>query len=252
MTKRGSDQVGFILMDGFDLLGTSTEMEDNVEAFLQEGHTFGDDWTKQLYTGVKKATFSQGGWYDDASASSNQALSGQEGVSRSLCYGIEGNVIGRGFIGYNGAMQVNYTRIASRGELHRANSAYEGNGQVDIGKILHPHIKMIGNGNTEATPVTNAAGRTTAGGIGYLQVSQLDLKDHTSVTVTIRQSDDGGTTWGNLQAFTAITSVMAVDRIAERIVVTGDVEEDLAVSVAFAGGAAADAEITFMVGFARN
>lgn len=242
--KRGSADVGLLLMDGYDLLGVTTQLEDNVEAMLQENTPFGAGWTGQVSTGLKQAEIKQEGYYDDAANSINAALSGQEGLSRLLCYGIEGNAIGRRFIGYSGAMQVNYVRIATRGEIHRANAEYKGSGQVDEGAILHPHSNEESDGDTELTPVSVGA-QTTAGGVAYLQVSDITLDGATDVTITIRHSTDE-ITWEDLVSFTAVAAAPA----SERKVVSGTVKKHLAVSWEFDGGT--DPEVKFFVGFKRS
>lgn len=133
----GSDDVGFFLVDGYDVLGYTTQVEPLIEAMIEETHALGDAWVEQTFVGLRKASFSQQGFYDDAAGASNEALVSKEGTSRILCIGLEGNTIGKKFIGFNGAMQAKYERQASRGALHKANASYEGDGQVDEGVILH-------------------------------------------------------------------------------------------------------------------
>lgn len=244
MAKRGADQVGFFLIDGYDVLGVSTQLEDNLEAILQEATPFGAGWEVQAATGLKRASLTQEGFYDTSTGSSNAALSGQQGVNRLLCYGLEGNTVGQHFVGYQGALQVEFVRIASRGELHRANARYEGNGEVEEGVILHTHTVRTAAGDTESTAVDNGA-QTTGGGAAYLQVSDLTLGGHTNLVVTVRQSDDG-TTWEDLTSFTAVTSAPAKERKA----LSGTIKRYLAVSWTFAGSGTPSAK--FFVGLDRK
>ncbi len=243
--KRGSDEVGLLLIDGYDVLGVTTKLDDNLSALLQETTPFGSEWATQAPTGVKKASITQEGFFDDAANSVNAALSGQEGISRLLCYGIEGNTIGQKFIGYSGAMQVDYTRIAIRGEIHRANASYEGNGIVEEGLILHNHAEQTADGDTEDTPINNGSA-SADGGSAYLQVSALTLGGYTNCTITVRQSANGSD-WEDLTSFTAVTSAPA----KERKLITGTVKQYLAVSWAFIGEGE-NPSIKFFVGFKRN
>ncbi len=245
MSRRGSNNVAFLLVDGYDLLGVSTNLTDNLEALIQDTTPFGESWETKASTGLKKATLSQEGFFDDATGSNNAALNGQQGVSRVLCYGIEGNTVGQKFIGYSGALQANFTRIATRGELHRANANYEGNGEVEEGRILHAHATQTADGDTEDTPVDNDAA-TTDGGSGYLQVSALTLGGYDNIVITVRQSADGES-WEDLTSFTAVTSAPA----KERKTLTGTVKQYLAVSWAFTG-TGSDPSVKFMVGFKRD
>jgi hypothetical protein len=246
MAKRGSNEVGLLLVDGYDLLGVTTTLTDNIEAVLEEVTVFGEDWAKQAYTGLKSAEISQEGFYDDASHSSNAALAGQSGVNRILCYGIEGNTIGQKFIAYSGALQTNYSRIASRGEIHRANANYQGSGSVEEGKILANHAIREAANDTTGTPVSRAA-QTTGGGAAYLQVSALDLDGATNTIIKVLHSTDL-LAWDDLVTFDAVTAAPAV----QRKVVTGTVRKHLAVSWAYTGGMDPEPVIKFMVGFKRK
>ncbi len=246
MTKRSSADVGFLLVDGYDIMGQVTELTDNTEAVIEESIPYSSEWPDNLYTGIKKADISQDGYFDDATDSINDALKDKSGDIRLLCYGLEGNEIGQQFIGYEGAMQVNYERIATRGQLHRANAKYLGSGQVDSGDILHGHGIEDDDGDSKLTPVSVGA-QTTAGGVAYLQGNLLTLDGATNVIVKVLHSTDE-ISWDVLTTFTAITAVP----VAERKILTGTVKKHLAVSWEFTGGAGANSEIKFMVGFVRN
>jgi hypothetical protein len=245
MTRRSSADVGFLLIDGYDVMGVTTDLTDNIEATVEEVLPLGAEWPDNLYTGVKRADLTQEGYFDDAADSINDALKDQSGVSRIVCYGFEGNTIGQQFTGYEGAMQVKYARVASKGQLHRANADYLSNGQVDQGEILHTHTARTADGDTKSTPVTVSA-QTTDGGIAYLQLSALTLDSATDVTVKVLHSTDG-ISWDVLTTFTAVTESPAV----ERVEVAGTVKKNLAVSYEFTGGAGASSSVKFMVGFVR-
>ena len=246
MNKRSSADVGFLLIDGMNVLGETTKLEYNIEAITEETYGLGTDWTEHSFTGMKKLDLSQEGFYDTKEASTNEALCSKSGANRLICFGLDGNLPGLGFVGFEGATQINFKRIASRGELHKANAEYGGAGQADEGIILHPHVTRIGDGDTEADAVDNGAA-TTGGGAAYLQVSELDLKDFTGATVTILHKTKTGQ-WEPLVTFTGLTAAPAM----ERIVITGAVKQVLAASWQFTGeGEALDPSIKFLVGFKR-
>ena len=83
------------------------------EAIIQEGHTFGDEWVKQYFTGVKQANeFTVSGFYDDT------ALTGPDAVFDNIGDTVE--II----ISWGGsktttfdAIIKSYGRAPSRGEL---------------------------------------------------------------------------------------------------------------------------------------
>jgi len=246
MAKYGSDEVAFFLVDGYSLLGITTELEIIKEALKEETTALGDSWQEHTPTGIKQGSINQSGFYDDDSNSVNDALSGNEGVSRVTCIGVEGNTIGQQFTGFAGAMQANYKRIASRGELHKANAEYKSNGIVEEGKIVHNHSTETGaSGNTQSSSVDGTA-QSADGGSGYLQVSDLVLGGYDSMTIKIQDSSDD-ITYSDLITFTVVSSAPA----AERKTVSGTVERYIACSYEF-NGAGSGQSVTFMAGFVRN
>lgn len=246
MAKHGSDKVAFLLIDGYSVLGATTQVSDDKEALTEETHVLGESWVEEEPVGLKRASFEQNGFFDDAAGSSNAALVSGPGTPRVLCYGVEGNTKGRAFTGFQGGMQVNYERRAQRGELHKAAAKYRGSGQVDEGVILHEHAaESAASGNTEASSHDNAAS-SAGGGAGYLQVSALALGGYTNFQAKVRHSADN-VAFVDLVAFAAVTAAPA----AERKTASGTVNRYLASSWAFTG-AGAGQSATFMVGFARG
>ncbi len=244
MAKYGSDDVAFLLIDGYSVLGSVTELKDNVEAITEEDHALGDAWASQAFVGIKQATLEQGGFYDYETNGVHLALVGQNGVSRVVCYGVEDNLLGATVVGWRGAMQANYQRIASRGALHRANATYKVNGIVEEGVILQPLGAVTDDGDSEATPHDNTA-ETTDGASLYLQVSALDLDGLDSAVVAVYDSANG-VDWTLLDTFTAITAIGA-----ERRTKTGTIRRYLAVSWVFTGLTTESPSMTFMVAAVR-
>lgn len=247
MPKHGSDDVAFLLVDGYDLLGFATQFEDTIEAMTEDGMTLGDEWPEPEFVGLKRASFSQEGFYDDAAAGSNAVLAEQEGTSRLLCYSLGGNTIGAAFTGYAGAMQATFRRVLTRGELHKAHASYLGSGEVDEGIILHELSAETEDGDTEDAKVDNAAS-SDAGGVGYLQVTDLDLDGHDDLTVAISHSADDET-YVELVAFTAVEESPAAER---KVVAVGTVNRYLASEWAYGGEEGTSPSATFLVGFARG
>lgn len=242
MAKYSSKDCVF-LVDGYNILGVTTQIEPIIEALTQETTALGDEWETHKYLGINRAEFAQEGFFDDASDSSNDALSGKQGESRVMCVGYEGNTIGKHFTGFQGELHANYARIASKGALHRANARYVGGGIVEDGLILHALAARSADGDTKSTPVQHGSS-TSDGGAAYLQVPSLTLGGYTSVTIRVLERD--GSTWATLATFTAVTAAP----VAERITVAGTIEQDLAVEWVF-NGSGSNPSITFLVGFVR-
>lgn len=152
MTRRGSADVGFLLSGGYNLLGTTTTLRDSKEAVLEETTPLGVADETYAAVGLKRGRITQDGFYDDDTDKSNDAMVGL--AQRVLAYGLEGNTIGKAFVGMAGAIQHVYHRIASRGEFHKANAEYTATGAVEDGKIIHAHTEeTAASGDTESTPV---------------------------------------------------------------------------------------------------
>ena len=160
MAQYSSKDVGFILVDGYSLLGTVTTVQDNVEAILQETTVLGDSWVKFASAGIRKGALTQNGFYNDAAGSANAALVGSTGAARVFTYCLEGNVIGRTFVGFSGPIQAKYERTAQLEKLHTANAVYTPSGPIEEGQVLHAHTaETAASGDTRLSSVDNTTVR---------------------------------------------------------------------------------------------
>src|SRR5687768_14261596 len=174
MAKYGSPNVGFLLVGGYSLAGYATEISPvgGSESLTERSDTVGDTWEEHTPLGQKKGMFYQTGFFDDESGGINEAMSGNGGTSRVVCVSLEGNTIGKKFVGYAGTFASKYTRIAQRGALHKANVTYTVTGEVEDGVILQElEQKTTTDWDTDAESVDNAASSAN-GGAGYLQVTE--------------------------------------------------------------------------------
>lgn len=245
MAKYGSDDA-FLLVDGYNVTGVSTDFEDTIEAVLERTDGLGDSWEEQSYVGLRRASIAQNGFYDDEALSSNAALNAQQGTSRLLMYGLAGNTLGKKVTCYQGAMQVDVSRVASRGALHKLNVSYLGSGEVSDAVILHALGEETEDDDNSATSFDGTA-QSSDGGIAFLQVTALDLDGYDDVTITVLDDADDTGTFGTLVAFTDVSAAQT----AQRMTVAGTVERYLAVSWEF-NGTGTSPSISFIVGFKRN
>ncbi len=250
MTRYGSPDVGFILQGGRSLLADLTTHSIDREAITEQSDTLGDSDEKHTSVGLKKASISQEGIFDDAVDQINDALVGL--TEEIACVGEAGNVlpaagVARPCVGIKGQIQVNYNRIAERGALTKAAASYMANGIVEECVLLHPHIAETSDpGDTESNSHDNAAS-SAAGGAAYLQVSALILGGYTSVQVTIRDSADNSAFLDHADgAFGVVTTAPQ----AQRIALTGTIRRYTAIDWDFIG-AGSGQSITFMVGLNR-
>ena len=234
-----------LLIDGYNVLGVNTSLTHAVEAITEESTPFGEEWEEHKYVGINKSEVTQEGFYDDDSGSINDALNEKQGEERILCIGYAGNTIGAGFSGFQGALQSNFQRIASRGVMHKANASYVGSGITEDGRILHALTARTTERDTKAAPVEHGTD-TGSGGTAYLQVTALDLDGYDDVTIRVIERNGGS--WATLATFADVD----VANVAERVEVTGTVEQGLAVEWEFNGIAGTDPSMSFFVGFVRN
>ena len=161
MAQYSSANIGFVLVDGYNVMGTVTTLTDSVETTIQESSVFGDEWAKFVNVNYRKGALAQGGFFDDAVGSIHDALNGTDlsslGDSRVFMYGLEGNVAGAHFVGYGGVIETKYERTMALEKLHMANAMYSPSGPIEVGQVLKPYAAISANGDTKATSVDQAA-----------------------------------------------------------------------------------------------
>ena len=240
--RYGSDQVGFVLLGGRDILGTLTDLDHDRMAVLEETTVLGVADESHAKVGVNRGSLKQRGFYDDAADSVNDAL---VTLAQSvMTIGLEGNTLGKQFTGWAGAIVAQYRRIASGAALHKADGDYQVTGKVEDGTILHTHKTETADPFTE-TSDDNAASSAN-GGAGYLQVSALALGGFTNIVVKIRDSTDD-IAFADLITFTAVTAAPA----AERKTVAGTINRYTRVEHDFTG-AGGGQSVKYMAGLVRD
>lgn len=151
MAFYGSSQVGFLLAGGYSLLPSKPQgLGESHEAVQEDTSGLGDAWGEVTPTGAKKATLTQdGAFYDAGTNSAHAALSASQTTSRVVCLSIEGNTIGKRFIGYAGAYGHKYDVLAKVGGLTKANVEYTISGARDEGIILQSLTAKTADWDTE-------------------------------------------------------------------------------------------------------
>lgn len=239
MANYSSKDVAFLLVGGFSLLGQTTALSETIAATLQEMTALGDEWAEHVDTAIRRATLTQSGYFDDVTNSAHESMvKVTAGGSRVVCYGVEGNVIGRKFMGFVGALQSKYERIVSLNAIHRANASYNGSGRVYEGVILQEHATRGDDWNTavEGTSVDNGAASSN-GGAAFIQVSGFSGPN--TLTVKVRHAADGGgsgATWADLATFTVTGS-----QVGSVVAVSGTVNRYLSVLATGFGNVSASA-----------
>ena len=140
MSKYGSPD---IKIEVDNTVGTLVDMsayidevnEVNVEALLQESHTFGDSWVENLYTGVKRGnpiTFS--GFYDDTATTGPDVIFNVLGDTREVKITYDGST-GAKYTLFR-AIITSYVRSPSRGENTRYSVTLTPTGEIAEDSVL--------------------------------------------------------------------------------------------------------------------
>lgn len=254
MTVRGAADVASLLVDGYDILGTVTEIEDKQYAVTEQTNALGDAWEEHSFVGIRRAEITQRGFYDDAAGSVHAALAtGPGNSSRVLTYQPAGTATGSNFKGMT-AVQVDYAVEPGKGVLHKANAMYHSNGRFDEGKVLWTYGAAAGDSATASPSIQrrDAQGATIAtsstnGGAAYFQLTAFTSgANATGVRSRIQHSSDD-VTFADLVTFTIATAAPFAQRA---VVATGTaIECFLRMASSFQGGSSA--QMTGFWGFAR-
>ena len=204
-----------IYANGYDLSAFLKNVSGPSEVEMHDSTTFGAT-AKAYEPGIENATLSAEGLFSGAVGATDAvfhaALRGRTPVVWNwLPMGDIDGSFGYGLL----ALETNYEINSPADDL--VNVSVEA--QSDVGhervQILHPLAAETATGNGVSRD--NAAA-TTAGGVGYLQVTTVS-GTAPSMTVKIQHSADA-VTWVDLITFAAVTA----DNNAQRVTVAGTVE----------------------------
>jgi hypothetical protein len=242
MAKYGSAQVGPILVDGVSLLPAKPkDLSTEAEAQTEDTTGLGDAWPEHTPTGLQKAALSIGeGLYDDGATNTHEAFRAGNGTARVMVYGLQGDTIGQPFYGHAGAFALAYKVLAKLGDLTKASVTYLCTGQRDEGVILQNAATKTADWNTEGADSVDNAASSSAGGVGYLQVTAAS--GFTNSVIKIRHSADD-VTYADLVTFADQVTVGA-----QRVAVAGTVNRHLAID----GNVTGSGSVTVWCGFARS
>lgn len=160
MSKYSGTDFAVFLVDGYDLLAAQTEnVTMGEESLTQQTNGFGVGNVSHTPQGLSQGVLqAMGGFLDQALDALHTALGTVTGISRIVCAAIEGNTIGKLFMGFEGAYSQKYERLDQREGLTRANVTYLVSGKVEYGQIIQHHTQFTADWDTR----TGGAGATDA------------------------------------------------------------------------------------------
>lgn len=248
MAKHGSSDLGVLVVGGYDILGNSTDLSWEHMTKMIDTTPFGASDATYLGTGVKRGKVTQGGFYDDTANQTNDQALQSLGASDVLVVALEGNTVGKPFIGCQGVISGAYKRLVKVDDLHRANSDFTVTGVVE--DLHDSNAILFANGTVSSATANGTAqdhGASSAnGGSGYATCSALTLGGYTNLQLKVQHSTDNSV-WADLITFTALTTAIH----AERIAVAGTVNRYTRAQYTFSGSGSAQSAQIF-IGFVRN
>lgn len=195
MTTYGSGDAAFLYVDGYQVAGVTTSLEDEQEAATEDNTGLGETLNRSAFVGDKSYTVKHGGFFDDDAASVIEALDpaagGKLGAEHYLAYAIAGNVAGRPVMLTAGALEAKMKKQVQRGKLTKASVEYLANSAIMTYALVAARASRSTAGNTDTASADNGAS-SASGGLAVLFVDTL-TGSPTNLTVTVRHSADNVT-----------------------------------------------------------
>jgi hypothetical protein len=229
-----------VLVGGGNLSAFFNEASASQDVETAETTAFGSS-AKTYIIGLKDGTMSVSGMFDGAQGSVDEQIEAALGVDAASVATIapEGLAIGRASYSC-AARKTSYEVSSPVGDVVATSLSIQADGGIDRGVLL--------GANTAVTTTGEGAGQDNAassadGGVGFLHVT-ANTRDGAS-TFKVQHSSDN-VTFADLVTF---TSVSATSTTAERIAVTGTVNQYLRASHAPGGSSGS---VTYTMAFARK
>jgi hypothetical protein len=168
MGKISSAAFKVFLVSGVSMLGAKPKAitDRTVNVLRNNTHGLGDEWAEHSATGLLRGELAQAGaFFDTATDGFHAAWSALTGVVRLVVYALNGNVIGRLFVGWAGTYQGAYDVQSKVGDLVQADASYAVTGQVDRGLIVQDwkaHTADWNTGTELSLAITRASTTATA------------------------------------------------------------------------------------------
>jgi hypothetical protein len=214
MTKRGSPDLGYLLVGAQNLTSLSTKFEYGMSSPVQEVTPFGVTEATFEQTIVKK--YEIGGheaWYDEAEFTAASKIVAASG-GNVFMIAPEGNAQGRNAVCAGEVVHTGFAVMMTQGEFTKAAMEVSVSGGMESAVIIGALVSRAGNLTTEATYVDlGATGGGPTGGNLYMSCPVLALTGSTNLIISTEDSTDHAS-WAAHTAFTALTAPGAEKKVA--------------------------------------
>jgi hypothetical protein len=188
MAERYGAPSAFLLVDGYDLVANKVHtLTHKITALMTKSDGLGDEWEEHSPTGVSMAEITQeGAFFDTAALKSHAALktlpASPQTAARVICLGFATQWKGKPFMGFEGVHNEDYTVIAARGELTKANCVHKVTGAAEKGQIIQEIGRAI---KILTSSVASPSVITTAEAHGIADGQTVRIAGHTGSTPDI-------------------------------------------------------------------
>jgi hypothetical protein len=160
MAKYGSIHFEVLLVDAYNLIASlSNSASMGKESITQQTNPFGASSEEHTPINMEKGVLELGGGIFDAATDALHNVAGSpHGVSRIVSAAIEGNTIGKHFMGFEGALDIIYSVMDKRDGLTMADVKYLISGETNEGVIVQNLASFTADWDTK----TGGAGVTDA------------------------------------------------------------------------------------------
>ena len=138
MGKYAGTQFNVFLVDGNNLIAALSEsVTMGKESITQQTNAFNATSEEHTPLNLEKGVLTIGGGFFDAVADPiHGAVGSSQGIARIICAAIEDNIIGRHFMGFQGAVDTKFELLDSRDGLVKSNITFLVAGNVEEGIIV--------------------------------------------------------------------------------------------------------------------
>lgn len=195
MSTYGLSDLGFVIFNGYDLVGTVTSLTDEIVNLTEDSTVAGDSVSHERFVGVQEGTVELGGFYDSSLFAALQSK-----PSGVLMYAPEGNTAGK-YIAAASAAKPRAPRRAQESKAYTKQSVVWSVGGTAVAidrALLIAALAARGDGaNTDASYVD--LGATASSGVRfYVAATALTLGGYTNLKVNLRHCATPGGAYANI------------------------------------------------------
>jgi len=241
MAKYSSKDVGFFLLGGYNMLGSTSKFDDTVELSLTETPVLGQADEGWWSSGAKKTTIEQEGYFDDSVGNMHEALVGLSNVALPLSFATHGNTNGAKCDVYQSVQRVGYDVQVAVPEVTKAKGRYGCWYGKKNATIIHALGTEVTAGNTDGPGgafVDLGAAAANGGAVVFHVTAVGGTASPTSVVLKLRHSSTSGSGYADKATTGTIAATSIPATSFEYVTFAGALSRYISVAWSYTGGTA--------------